>query len=203
MLRKEMIIMAGTPKEGVGTPVSGAAPQEAGQTQVEYRPFSELTADQIAQATGGIIQPTERTKNPFNWKPHLLSIFIEYPGRSFLHWQSGYGDWDSRSRRDGTLSSVMSYGGGAGLSGMEFGLDNTVAIIDKTKSGITFVDILGFDQDQATPVYDWLTIDNGEITFRRRVEGSDEVTGEIRTAATMARELKVQKVQKDAAKKTA
>lgn len=189
--------MAGpTSVERGGIPVPGVVVQEAGQPQVEYRPFSELTPDQIAQATGGIVEPTERIENPFNSEPD--SLYIRYPGRSYLHWQSDYYAWDSNPRRDGRFSSVV-IDGRASPSGMEFGLDNTVAIIDRTKSGIAFVDILGFDRDQSTPVYGWLTIDNGEMTFRRRVEGSDEVTGEIRTAATMARELKDQKDAEKAA----
>ncbi len=184
--------MAGSIPAERGQDVSptGIAPQETSVTQVEYKPFSELTPDQIAQATGGIVQATERIKSKFISEPNVA--FIKYPGLSYLNWQSGYYDWDSNPRRDGRLSSVV-IDGRAGPSGMEFGLDNTVAIVDKTKPGITFVDLLGFDRDQTTPVYDWLTIENGEMTFRRRVEGSDEVTAEIRTAAIMARELKVQK----------
>lgn len=45
--------MAGPLPSERGTGVPGVAAQEVGQPQVEYRPFSEFSPEQLAALTGG------------------------------------------------------------------------------------------------------------------------------------------------------
>lgn len=168
--------MAGTPE---GTPVSGAAPQEAGQPQVEYRPFSDLSPQELATLTGG----------RFSEQPEAKSSSIDFP-----YWSISYGDkglnWvdPSYGMRGASIDAPYL------ISGLNEGYSLTwsVVITRPDQPGIvTFVDPREFleEHDQTEVYYDWITVEDRGIRIERAPEGSSRVTDEIRHADKIAQDV--------------
>lgn len=168
--------MAGpTPAERGGTSISGIAPQEAAQPQVEYRPFSEFTPQQLAVLTGGNLVVEDRD-----------SRVIEYPTWTML-WNWHVLNESRRLHEKHSIAKIYSLMGT--WRNIDLELDQTVLVTRPNQPGVvSFVNPLQpFPVEDNLPIqYDWIEVENGSISIEKSFEGSPKVTDDIRYAARMA-----------------
>lgn len=176
--------MAGTPAERGGIPVSGTTPQEAGQPQVEYRPFSVVSPQQLADLTGGEFKESTNGMGPYI---------------SFQDWYISYGggglNWIHPKYKGLMMgASVVAPYLGSGLN-EGYSLRKTVVVTKTDEPGtVKFVEPRdsGSGEHDRTEVYDWITVVDKGISIERAPEGSSRVTDEIRHAAGIAWEVSSQ-----------
>lgn len=142
---------------------------------VEYRPFSDFSPEQLAQLTGAELEA------PSDSSPDPLMRTIKSPGW-FIHWNRG----DSEG---GRVSTIRPFGLMGDREGVEFELDQTVAVTDTADPGsVSFVHPRNIHHKYSTPLFDWVRVSRDEMSIERVLEGSPKVTDIIRRAAQMAYE---------------
>lgn len=165
--------MAGPIASEAGT----AAPQELVGPRVEYKPFSEFTPQQMAELTGGDL-------NPGDTEEHYIGFDDWY-----LHYGGGGVNWvEPRYRNKVKGASVVIPGLGSHGHNEAFSVAHTVVLTSKDQPRkVTFVKP-GEPQDEASKrsTYDWITISDRGVSLDRAPATSPKVTPEIRHAAEMA-----------------
>lgn len=172
--------MAGAIGPEGGISGAGVAAQEAGQPQVEYFPFSDLAPERLADLTGGELQ------EPLSF-PDPLMRTIKAPGW-FMH-------WNSENPEVGRVSTIRPFGLMGDREGVEFELDQTVAVVDPADpESVIFVHPRNIHHRYSTPLFDWVRVSRDEISIERALERSTKVTDQIRNAAQMAYQLESERV---------
>lgn len=181
--------MAGpAPAERIKIPEASLARREETTRVVDYIPFHELTAEQLAEITGGEIMTDDHEGKP--WKHD--SRIIEYP-TMHIYWNSVDPEKRGGKTRHTELHPFESPNT---RRSFDVELDETVVVNDTDQPGVVlFVDPTHVYREDTglSNSYTWVKIHNGGLSFESGREESAIVTDQIRQAAEMALEVQQQR----------